>query len=223
MIKLAPSLLAADFSILGKEIRKIERAGAHYLHLDIMDGHFVPNISFGIPVVKSIRNVTNMTFDVHLMICEPIKYIEAFADAGADIINIHVEACDNIKESIAKIKSLNKRAAVTIKPMTDLEKVYDIIEDIDMVLVMSVEPGFGGQGIIPETLKKAEVLANYISNNKLLTEIEMDGGIYLSNVKDVLNAGVNVVVAGSAVFGVDDVESCVKEFYQVFKEYGTKS
>lgn len=220
MRKLAPSLLAADFSRLKDEIRKIERAGAHYLHLDVMDGHFVPNISFGIPVIQSIREVTNMTFDVHLMIENPDRYIEAFAGAGADIINVHIEACQNIKETIAKIKSADKRAAVTVSPATDISRVYDVLAELDMVLIMSVEPGFGGQEILPHIFKKAEKLANHIANEKLLVDIEMDGGIDLHNVRDVLSSGVKVVVVGSAIFKAEDPSQAVKDFYEVFRESG---
>ncbi len=222
MYKLAPSLLAANFAILGQQIKQIENAGAHYIHLDVMDGMFVPNISFGIPVIKSLRKTTPMTFDVHLMIAKPERYVEAFVNAGADIINVHVEACDDLKDTIRLIKNLNKRAAVTIKPSTPPEAVFDVLGDVEMVLVMSVEPGFGAQGFIPETLKNAEKLATYIANNKLLVDIEMDGGIYLNNVTEALDAGVNVVVAGTAVFGAENPGEAVREFYSVFKEYGAK-
>lgn len=222
MYKLAPSLLAANFAILGQQIKQIENAGAHYIHLDVMDGMFVPNISFGIPVIKSLRKTTPMTFDVHLMIAKPERYVEAFVNAGADIINVHVEACDDLKDTIRLIKNLNKRAAVTIKPSTPPETVFDVLGDVEMVLVMSVEPGFGAQGFIPETLKNAEKLATYIANNKLLVDIEMDGGIYLNNVTEALDAGVNVVVAGTAVFGAENPGEAVREFYSVFKEYGAK-
>lgn len=218
MYKLAPSILAADFANLGEEIKIIEAAGAHYLHLDIMDGHFVPNISMGIPVLKSIRKITDMTLDVHLMISEPSKYIKSFVDSGADIINIHAEISEDISESINIIKSFNKRVAITVKPDTDIDVVYPHIDNLDMVLIMSVEPGFGGQQFIPHTLKKAEKLADYVSKNNILLDIQMDGGIGLHNLKDVINSGVNVVVAGSSIFGVEDSTAAVKDFYNIFRE-----
>ena len=151
MYKLSPSLLAADFSRLGDELRTIAEAGAHYIHIDVMDGHFVPNISLGIPVIKSLRKVNDIVFDVHLMISEPVRYISSFAEAGADIINFHIEADATASTGIKHIRSLGKRAALTIKPATPVESVYDFLPDIDMVLVMSVEPGYGGQQLIPET------------------------------------------------------------------------
>ena len=216
MYKLAPSLLAADFKNLERDISCVERAGAHYLHLDVMDGVFVNNISFGVPVIKSIRGCTGLPFDVHLMITDPIRYIEAFAEAGADIINVHAEACSDLKAAFNKIKSFGKKTAVTLKPDTDLQTIYDALPDADMVLLMSVEPGFGGQKLMPHTLKKAEKLANYIAVNGYKTDIEMDGGIYLSNAREVISAGVNVIVAGSSVFGAEDIERAVRDFYAVF-------
>lgn len=218
MYKLAPSILSADFTNLGKQIKEVEEAGAHYLHIDVMDGHFVPNISIGIPVIGSIREITDMTLDVHLMISQPGKYIKSFIDAGADLINIHVEVNEDISQSINTIKSFNKRAALTIKPNTDIEEVYPYIGSLDMVLIMSVEPGFGGQEFITSTLNKAAKLANYVAQNNILLDIQMDGGINLSNVKDVINSGVNVVVAGSAIFEKEDLKSAVKDFYTIFKQ-----
>ncbi|MDR2939015.1 MAG: ribulose-phosphate 3-epimerase [Clostridiales bacterium] len=218
MFKLAPSILAADFTQLGYQIKQIEESGAHYLHIDVMDGLFVPNISLGQPVIKSIRKATDMTFDVHLMIDSPDRYIEEFANAGADIINVHVEAVPDIDASIRKIKSCNKRAAITVKPNTDIEVVYPFLGLVDMVLIMSVEPGFGGQKLIPGALKKAEKLAGHITNNNLFTEIEMDGGINMENIKDVLNAGVNVAVVGSAIFGSSDIKKSVRDFYNAIAE-----
>jgi len=219
MYKLSPSLLAADFSRLGEDVRTVAEAGAHYIHIDVMDGHFVPNISFGVPVISSLRKASDIIFDVHLMISRPERYIPKFAESGADIINFHVEADVDIRSGIKLIHSLNKRAALTIKPATPAEAVYDYLPDIDMVLIMSVEPGYGGQAIIPETLRKSEKLARFISENRLDVDIEMDGGIYLENVEEVLSAGVNVVVAGTSVFGADSPSAAVKEFYEVFERF----
>lgn len=217
MIKLSPSILSADFAALGDNIRKVENAGAHYLHIDVMDGIFVPNISLGIPVIKSIRNVTDMTFDVHLMITKPERYIKAFVDAGADIINIHLEASEDIKGSLASIKSFNKRTGLTINPNTKVEEMYPYLENLDLALIMSVNPGFGGQSFITSTLKKIEKLANYVSKNNLVLDIEVDGGITLENVNDILNAGANVIVSGSSIFSAQDIEEAVKSFYDIFK------
>lgn len=220
MYKLSPSLLSADFSRLGDEVKVVSDAGAHYIHIDVMDGHFVPHISVGVPVIKSLRKASDIIFDVHLMISEPERYIPSFAEAGADIMNFQVEADVDIRAGIKLIRNLNKRAAITIKPATPVESVYDYLPDVDMVLIMSVEPGKGGQKMIPETLRKSEKLARFISANKLDIDIEMDGGIYLHNLADVLSAGVNVVVAGTAVFGTDNPAKAVKEFYKAFGGFG---
>lgn len=218
MYKLAPSILAADFANLEKEIKIIENAGAHYLHVDVMDGRFVPNISIGVPVLKSIRKVTDMTLDVHLMISEPSKYIKPFIDAGADLINIHVEIEEDISENINLISSFNKRVALAVSPSTDIEVVYPYLDNLDMVLIMSVEPGFGGQKFMPDSLKKAERLAEYVSKNNILLDIQMDGGITHENLRDVVNSGVNVVVAGSSIFSAPDPTLAVKDFYTIFRE-----
>jgi len=220
MIKLAPSILSADFSNLGNDIKKVEAAGAHYLHVDVMDGNFVPNISIGMPVIKSIGKITSMPLDVHLMIEKPQRYLEDFANVGADIINFHVEACDDIQNSLNKIKSLNKKSALTVKPNTDINTVLKYVEQIDMVLVMSVEPGFGGQKIITETLKKVSDLASYIYKNNLNVEIEIDGGVNIDNVSTVIDVGANVIVVGSSIFGADDITNNTTEFLNIFKKYG---
>jgi len=220
VFKLAPSILAADFAVLGESIQTVEQAGVHYIHFDVMDGMFVPNLSFGIPVLKGIRNHTSLPFDVHLMIMDPIRYLERFAQAGADILNVHLEAAQNIQECIGLIHSLHKKAAVTIKPDTPVEDVFPFAETVDMILLMSVEPGFGGQAFIHDALRKSEILADFIQKHGLSVDLEMDGGIDLHNLRSVLDAGVNVIVAGSAVFKPKPSETiyAVKEFLKIFHE-----
>ena len=214
MYILSPSILAADFSKLGEQIKILSETKTQYLHIDVMDGHFVPNISFGAPIIKSIRPLTKMVFDVHLMISEPSKYIQSFIDAGADIVNFHVEVKEDVQSNIDLIKSNKKIPALTVKPNTNIEEIYPYLEQLGMVLIMSVEPGFGGQKFMPSALKKAEALKEYVSKNGIEIDIQMDGGIDLSNVKDVVNAGVNVIVAGSAVFNVADIKGRVEEFFR---------
>jgi len=218
MFKLAPSILAADFTALGNSISMVEKTGAHYIHFDVMDGHFVPNISFGVPVLQAVRKCTSLVCDVHLMISQPEKYIVPFAEAGADIINVHWEAtgADGLPRCIEKIRELNKKAAITINPHTPLEPILPFVEQVDMVLVMSVEPGFGGQGLLPFTLGKAERLAKFIQKEGLNTDIEMDGGIDLTNLHNVLNSGVNVVVAGSSIFAASDIVKATRSFLEGF-------
>jgi len=218
-LKLAPSIFAADFMRLGGQINAVRRSGAEYLHVDIMDGHFVPNLSFGPSVVASIRPVTDMTIDVHLMIENPERYIEGFAYAGADIINIHAEAC-RPGPVIKAIKAKGKKAGLTIKPGTPVDMVLPYIYELDLILVMSVEPGFGGQKLIPGCLDKAHILADYIAKHDLGADLEMDGGIYLSNVREVIQAGVNVVVAGSAIFSDPEPGAAVGAFMDIFKSHG---
>jgi ribulose-phosphate 3-epimerase len=211
---LAPSILAADFTRLGEQIAVIEKAGAQYLHFDVMDGHFVPNISFGVPILESVRKITEMTLDVHLMISEPEKYIAPFAKAGADIINFHIEAAADPAALIKKIHALGKRAGITLKPGTPPETVFPYAESLEMVLIMSVEPGFGGQKMIEGSLEKARQLRDFAAKNGLTLDIEMDGGIHLGNAADVTAAGVNVVVAGSAVFAATDIGGTVRAFLE---------
>lgn len=215
---LSPSLLAADFTKLGQQLEQIEKGGAQYIHLDVMDGMFVPNISFGIPVIQSIRKSSNLIFDVHLMIVEPERYVEAFYKAGADIINFHVEATKNPALVLSKIKSLGVKAGITIKPNTPVSDIVPYLEDVDMVLVMTVEPGFGGQKFMPEKMKKVEELVEIREQKNLSFDIEIDGGVNKDNIREILDTGVNVVVAGSAVFGAKNVEKSTKEFLSILQE-----
>ncbi len=218
MIKLAPSILAADFNILGEQIKVIESMGVPYLHIDVMDGLFVPSISIGIPVIASIRKNTKLTFDVHLMIEEPIRYLEAFYEAGADIITVHVEACKDLRKTLARIKSLGLKTGVTLKPDTDLEILRDVITEIDMVLIMSVNPGFGGQAFLPESLQKIRDLKAMAKEYGARIDIEVDGGITTDNVAEVLEAGANVIVSGTSIFSGDMKDNIIR-YQSIFKEY----
>ncbi len=200
MLYIAPSLLAADFANLATEIKRVEQAGAQYLHLDVMDGAFVPNITFGPELISAIRKGTNMIFDVHLMIKRPERYIDKFVKAGADIITVHYEACENPMSVVHLIHSYEMKAAVAVSPKTPVEHLFPLIEHIDMALIMTVEPGFGGQSLIPETIEKVSTLRRYALERGIDLDIEVDGGISEKNVAELTSAGANVIVAGSAIF-----------------------
>ena len=210
MIKLAPSILSADFARLLEDVKKVEKAGCEYLHIDVMDGHFVPNITLGTAIVKSLRKDVNMVFDAHLMIENPDNYIKEFADAGCDIIVVHQEACTHLHRTIQNIKSHGVKAGVALNPATSIETIKYVLEDVDMVLLMSVNPGFGGQSYIPVVTKKIKELRALIDEMGLDIDIEVDGGVKPSNISEVVNAGANVIVAGSAIFNAGDIDEAVK-------------
>jgi ribulose-phosphate 3-epimerase len=212
MIKLAPSILSANFAGLLEDIRKVEKAGVDLLHIDVMDGHFVPNITIGSLVLESIKGKTNLPFDVHLMIENPDRYIPNFVNAGADIITVHVETCPHIHRTIQNIKSHGVKAAVALNPGTSLTSIEYILEELDMVLIMSVNPGFGGQHFIPSALEKIRSLKNMLDERSLKLDIQVDGGIKLENAAEIVQAGANVLVAGSAIFNTESIEETVKMF-----------
>ena len=199
-IKISPSILSADFSILGDEIKSLEQAGADLIHVDVMDGHFVQNITMGPPIIKMIRKCTKLPFDVHLMISPVEKYIKAFADAGSDIITIHPEATDNLKRAVGTIKSLRKKAGVSLNPKTPISALMDVINDIDLILIMSVNPGFAGQSFMGEVLPKVTELRKMINDKKLKIDIEIDGGINFETAPLAVKAGANILVSGTTIF-----------------------
>ena len=221
MLKLSPSILSADFANLGRDVAAVDQAGAHYIHIDVMDGSFVPNISFGIPVIKSIRKCTAKPFDVHLMIEEPGRYLEAFKDAGADIITVHAEACRHLHRTVQSIKALGLKAGVVLNPATPLSALDYVLQDVDMVLLMTVNPGFGGQKYIPAMTDKIRALRKTITDRKLDIDIEVDGGIDTRNLRMIIEAGANVIVAGSKVFR-QPIDESVRGFLNIFQEYEAK-
>lgn len=211
MIKLAPSILSADFSQLAESVKVVENAGCEYLHIDVMDGHFVPNITFGAVVFEKLRKKSNMTFDCHLMIEQPDLYLEDFVKAGADIITVHQEACVHLNRTIHHIKELGCKAGVAINPATSPQALEYVLQDVDMVLIMSVNPGFGGQKFIPQSLDKIKKLKQMIDAKNYNVDIQVDGGVSVDNIHDIVTAGANIVVAGSAIFGKDNIQKAVSD------------
>lgn len=210
MSRLAPSILAADFNRLGNQIQQIEQNGIELLHIDVMDGMFVPSISFGMPLIASIRKESRLFFDVHLMVQEPVRYIKEFVDTGADSLTVHVEACSDVKETLQQIKAQNIKCGISLNPETPVDAVLPYLEFADLVLAMTVRPGFGGQKLIPETLEKVRFLTEIRKEKGLCYQIEVDGGVHLGNLQSVISAGVDIIVAGTAVFSGDITENVKK-------------
>lgn len=215
---LAPSLLAADFTRLGEQIKETEEAGAQYLHIDVMDGVFVPSISFGMPLIESIRPISRQFFDVHLMIINPEKYVEEFVRCGADGITFHLEAAKDVDALIDQIHSCGAKAGISIKPATPLEQIFPYLHKIEMALIMSVEPGFGGQAFIPESYERIRTMRSFIDSHGLRVKIEVDGGVGKKNVRQVIAAGADVFVAGSGVFKKNSISDNISKFQEAFKE-----
>jgi len=209
--KIAPSILSADFSRLGEEVRAVERAGADLIHVDVMDGHFVPNITIGPLVVQGLKKLTSLPLDVHLMIEEPQRYIEVFAQAGSDWITVHAEVCPQLKRMVKRIRQLKVRPGIVLKPATPLKTLFPVLDDIELVLIMSVNPGFGGQSFIPSTLKKIERLRKIVDQNRYPLEIEVDGGVKIENIREVSRAGADIFVLGTGIFKTRNYEETIKK------------
>jgi ribulose-phosphate 3-epimerase len=212
--KIAPSILSADFSRLAEEVRAVEKAGADVIHVDVMDGHFVPNITIGPLVVQGLKKLTSLPLDVHLMIENPERYVEVFAQAGSDWITIHAEVCPNLKRMIRKVRQLNARPGIVLKPATPLKTLFPVFDDIDLVLLMSVNPGFGGQSFIPATLKKIERLRKIVDQNRYPLEIEVDGGVKVENIREVSMAGGDIFVVGTGIFKTENYEETIRKLRQ---------
>lgn len=210
---IAPSILSADFSKLGEEVKAVERAGADWIHVDVMDGHFVPNITLGPPIVKAVHEVTTLPLDVHLMISNPERYIEDFAQAGASIISVHAEACTHLNRTLAQIQETGAQAGVVLNPATPISAIDWVLEYVDLVLIMSVNPGFGGQQFIPNSLSRISALRRILDDRELSALIEVDGGVNNQTISDVAKAGADAFVAGSAIFGKDDYVSAITTFH----------
>ena len=209
--KIAPSILSADFACLGEEIRRVEEAGADLIHFDVMDGHFVPNISIGVPVLESLRKITRLPIDAHLMISEPVRYLRTFVEAGANSISVHAEVCDDLPEIAAQIRELGARASVAINPETPVERVLAVAEHLDMILVMSVHPGFAGQSFIAESLEKLRAVRREVQRRGLKVDVQVDGGVKIDNIRAAAEAGANVFVSGSGIFGHGDYRKIIAE------------
>jgi ribulose-phosphate 3-epimerase len=209
--KIAPSILSADFARLGEEIRRVEEAGADLIHFDVMDGHFVPNLSIGVPVLKSLRKITRLPLDAHLMISEPARFLRAFVEAGANSISVHAEVCDDLPGIAVRIRELGARASVAINPETPVERVLAAAEHLDMILVMSVHPGFGGQGFIAESVEKLRAVRREIERRGLKVDVEVDGGVKIDNIGAVAEAGANVFVSGSGIFGYENYRKIIAD------------
>lgn len=218
MLILAPSILGADFKKLGAQVEAVNRAGAQYIHLDVMDGEFVPSISFGMPLIQSLRSCTDKIFDVHMMVREPGRYTEAMKEAGADLICVHAEACTHLDRTVKHIKEAGLKAGVALNPATGTEVLEYVLDDLDMALIMSVNPGFGGQKFIPYTIEKIRKVRKMCTERGLTTDIQVDGGVTCENAGQLIEAGANILVAGSSVFR-GDPEKNVKDFLSIFEEY----
>jgi len=212
--KIAPSVLSADFSRLGDEVKAVEKAGADVIHVDVMDGHFVPNITIGPLVVRGLKKLTSLPLDVHLMIESPERYIEAFAQAGSDWITVHAEVCPHLKRIVKKVRELKVRPGIVLKPATSLKTLYPILDEIDLALIMSVEPGFGGQSFIPSTLRKILRLRKIVDQNRYPLEIEVDGGVKAENIREVSMAGADIFVVGTGIFKTENYEETIKKLRQ---------